>query len=217
MYSGQAACAPVEIVKFVKTSVVVVVPVVIVVVLAVNIVASALQFHPLYAAGSDTVPVLAVPPVPILITKAALPLLDPMKGDVPKPDKIVGAVAEINNFPLIFISVVEFIVVPVIVVPVIVVPEIAPENTAVPVLLYDKVASCTVPALFVICRIDVASVSSARILSPKPSARLVRKSILPDNVPMVPERAVKAPVAGIVAPIGALLIVPPVIFTFAGL
>ena len=78
-------------------------------VFAVNAAASALHAHPLYAAGNVSCPELAVPPVPTTTTNAAVPLLELMFGDVPNPDEIVGAVAEINNFPLILVSVVESI------------------------------------------------------------------------------------------------------------
>jgi hypothetical protein len=51
----------------------------------------AMHPQPFGAVGSPIVPVLAVPPVPKLISKMAVPLLAAMLGLVPKPEEIVGA------------------------------------------------------------------------------------------------------------------------------
>lgn len=58
------------------------------------------QFQPLAAVGIPTTPLDAVPPVPTLTRKIALPLFDAMLGLVPNPLDIVGAVALYNSVPL---------------------------------------------------------------------------------------------------------------------
>ena len=51
------------------------------------------QFHPFAAVGKPTTPLVAVPPVPTFILKAAVPLFAVIDGVVPNPELIVGAVA----------------------------------------------------------------------------------------------------------------------------
>jgi hypothetical protein len=62
--------------------------------------------HPFAAVGNPIVPVLAVPPDPTLTVKAAVPLLLTMKGVVPKPDTIVGAVVFKRRFVVVMAGVV---------------------------------------------------------------------------------------------------------------
>ena len=56
------------------------------------------QFQPFCAAGSPRVPLLAAPPLPTLIVKAAVPLLVATDGEVPKPEEIVGAERDSSRF-----------------------------------------------------------------------------------------------------------------------
>ena len=84
------------VLTLVKLALVVVVPVCAVELLAGVVTSCATQAQPVVAVGSVTVPVLAVPPVPTFIVKAAVPLLATTEGLVPKP-VTVGAVLDINR------------------------------------------------------------------------------------------------------------------------
>lgn len=55
------------------------------------------QFQPVVAAGSPITPLVAEPPVPTFIRKAAVPLWTVTEGLVPKPDDMVGTVADIKR------------------------------------------------------------------------------------------------------------------------
>ena len=57
------------------------------------------QFGAVDIAGNVNVPVDAVPPAPTLTVKDAVPFAV-MTGDVPKPDAIVGAVADTKVLPV---------------------------------------------------------------------------------------------------------------------
>lgn len=59
---------------------------------------STLQFHPVVAVGIPITPLVAVPPVPTLTRKAAVPLFAEMDGLVPNPEEIVGAAFERSRF-----------------------------------------------------------------------------------------------------------------------
>lgn len=73
------------------------------------VMSEAKQFHPFAAVGKPTTPLVAVPPVPTFILKAAVPLLAVTEGDVPKPDEIVGAVALTARVPFTLYPAVAFI------------------------------------------------------------------------------------------------------------
>jgi hypothetical protein len=57
--------------------------------------------HPLAALGSPITPEVAVPPVPTLIVKAAVPLDFTIEGEVPNPDEMVGEVPEMRRLSVL--------------------------------------------------------------------------------------------------------------------
>ena len=59
----------------------------------------AVQLQPLAAVGSPITPLVADPPVPTFTSNAAVPFCCTMLGEVPKPEEMVGAVAEKRRLP----------------------------------------------------------------------------------------------------------------------
>ena len=59
----------------------------------------AVQLQPFAAVGSPITPLVADPPVPTFTSNAAVPFCCTMLGEVPKPEEMVGAVAEKQQLP----------------------------------------------------------------------------------------------------------------------